>query len=461
MTAFMEKLRKKTGWLSLLQLALLFCALGTFFLPALIAQFGSAGYYVRGVDMIFGREVPGDRWGMVPMASVMFAGLLLCFGVLSSLIRNRDKAAFLPTLCSLLSLTLLIANFAGLSDTNMVRQDPVLTELFSKNLKYGYYMMMLACLLVLLSGVLRIMSRPKMLADLTRQKWVYIMATPVLIYVLIFFYYPLYGTLMAFKDYTPRLGIFGSPWVGFQNFISFFESVHFFRVIRNTLLISLYTLAFGFPAPILFALLLNEVRKRKFVRVVQTLTYLPHFISLVVVCGLLHMFLSGNGLINQVLGFLGKPEGEMVNFLGIADNFRTIYVASEIWKTFGWNSIIYFAAISSIDQQLYEAAEVDGAKRFRKIWHITLPCLAPTIIIMFILAVGQLMGVGHEKIILLYNPNTYSTADVITSYVYRRGLVDGAFSFASAVGLFNAVIGLTLMLITNNISRRVSETSLW
>lgn len=284
------------------------------------------------------------------------------------------------------------------------------------------------------------------------------MALPVVAYYIIFHYAPMYGAIIAFKEFNPALGIMGSPWVGFKHFKSFFEGVYFWRLVRNTLLISVYSLIWGFPAPIILALLLNEVKNKYFKRTVQTVSYLPHFISLVVVCGIIKDFTSTDGVINDIIEFLG---GERTNFLMIPEWFRPIYVGSGIWQEVGWGSIIYLAAITNIDPQLYEAATIDGASRWKQIWHITLPGIVPTIVILLILRLGGLMSVGFEKIILLYNSATMETADVISSYVYRRGLLDFDYSFSAAVGLFNSVINLILITSANRLSRKVSETSLW
>ena len=257
--------------------------------------------------------------------------------------------------------------------------------------------------------------------DLKKNRIIYFMAIPMLLYYIIFHYIPMYGAIIAFKDYSPTAGIMGSPWVGLKNFSAFFSSVYFSRLIRNTLVINLKLLIFGFPLPICLAILLNEVRSNYFRRIVQTITYLPHFISTMVLCGMIVDFVARDGLITQIVEFFG---GSNSNLLLHAENFQTIYVASDIWQTLGWNSIIFFAAITGIDQALYEAAELDGANRFQKILYVTLPGIRQTIVILLILRIGQMMSVGYEKIILLYNANTYETADVISTYVYRKGLLD-------------------------------------
>ncbi|QUI24047.1 sugar ABC transporter permease [Vallitalea pronyensis] len=294
--------------------------------------------------------------------------------------------------------------------------------------------------------------------EIKRYKTIYIMLIPVALYYLIFHYGPMYGLVISFKDFSPRLGVMGSEWVGLKHFQSFFSSYYAWRVIRNTFLISVLDIALGFPAPILLALLLNEIHKKVFKRTIQTITYLPHFISMVVICGILKDFLGRDGAINDILNFLGFARD---NYLQNPDLFRGIYVGSGIWQGVGYGSIIYLAAISGIDQALYEAATIDGAGRFKKIFHVTIPGILPTIIILFILRVGNTMTVGFEKIMLLYSPVTYETADVISTFVYRMGLEQMKFSYSAAIGLFNSVINFILLLAANKISKRFSETSLW
>ncbi|GIO84228.1 sugar ABC transporter permease [Paenibacillus faecis] len=299
----------------------------------------------------------------------------------------------------------------------------------------------------------------RLLRDIAKHKAIYFMILPMVLYYIIFKYVPMYGSIIAFQDFRVAKGIGGSDWAGLKHFIAFFDSVYFFRVLKNTLLISLYNLVFGFPVPILFAILLNEIRNRLFKSVVQTVSYLPHFISLVVICGLIISFTSRDGVINRLIAFFG---GERSALLGDPANFRTIYVISQIWQEMGWSSIIYLAALSGINPEIYEAAKVDGAGRFRQIWSITLPSLVPVITILLILRIGGMMEVGFEKIILLYNPNTYETADVISSFVYRKGLAEGAeYSFTTAVGLFQAVINFILLIGANTFSRRLSDNRLW
>jgi putative aldouronate transport system permease protein len=294
--------------------------------------------------------------------------------------------------------------------------------------------------------------------DLKVNKSVYVMFLPVIAYYIIFHYKPMYGAIIAFKDYTPIKGILGSEWIGFKNFIDFFTSFYFWRVLKNTLVISFSTLIFGFPAPIILALLINELKSKLFSRTVQTVTYMPHFISMVVIAGIIRTFTMDTGIINDIIAFFG---GERVTLLSQPKMFVPVYVLSGIWQEVGWGSIIYLAAMAGIDQELYEAAKIDGAGRWKQTIHVTLPCLAPTIIILLILRMGSLLNVGFEKIILLYSPATYETADVISSFVYRKGLQEFNWSFSSAVGLFNQVINFALLISANWISKRVNESSLW
>ena len=291
-----------------------------------------------------------------------------------------------------------------------------------------------------------------------RNKELYIMILPVVIYFFVFMYIPMYGASIAFKQFSPAKGILGSDWVGFKHFIRFFDGIYFARVLKNTLLISLYSLIFGFPAPIILALLLNEVRVKWFKNLVQTITYLPHFISLVVIIGLLKEFTISTGLVNDIFAFFGMQRFPL---LQKPEAFRSLYIISEIWQTIGWNSIIYLAALSGVDEQLYEAARMDGASRWKQMLHITLPSISGTINILLILRMGSLFTVGFEKIILMYNPSTYEVSDVISSYVYRSGLLDMNYSYSTAVGLFNSVMNFVLLVLANKLSKRISKTSLW
>ena len=296
------------------------------------------------------------------------------------------------------------------------------------------------------------------ITDIKRNKGLYIILIPVILWFAIFAYLPMFGLIMAFEDYTPKGGFLHSDFVGLKHFKDFFNSVYFGRLLRNTFLISFYNLIFGFPAPIIFALLLNEVRNKVFKKTIQTVSYLPYFISLVIVCGLVADFTASDGPITELIVALG---GKRQNYLGKAQYFRTIYVMSDMWQGVGFSSIIYLAALAGIDQELYEAAQLDGAGHIQRLIHITLPGLSTTIITLLILRMGTMLAVGYEKIILLYNNNTLKTADVISSYVYRKGLEEFNYGYSAAVGLFNSVINMALLIISNKLSRKFTETSLF
>ena len=298
----------------------------------------------------------------------------------------------------------------------------------------------------------------KLKKNIVLYKYAYIMIIPVLVFYIIFSYAPMYGAIIAFKNFSPKLGILGSEWVGLAQFKEIFRSQLFFRAFRNTITISLTSLILCFPAPIILALLINEVRGKYFARAVQTASYLPHFISLVVVCGMIKDFTLDTGVINDIIAFFGGERASLLNRPGA---FLPIYIISDIWQGMGWGSVVYLSALTGIDLQLYEAAEMDGAGRLAKIFNITLPGIAPTIIMMLILKIGSLLSVGYEKIILLYNPLTYESADVISSFVYRRGLQEMDWSFGTAVGLFNSIINCMLLFLSNGISRKFSDSSLW
>jgi len=301
-------------------------------------------------------------------------------------------------------------------------------------------------------------TKDRVIHDLKTNKIIYLMVLPVLVYFIIFKYGPMYGIMIAFKEYSAAKGILHSSWVGLEHFQEFFGSLYFGRTLRNTVLVSLYSIIWEFPAPIIFALMLNEIRNNAFKRIAQTITYIPHFISLIVVCGLVADFTKTDGVVNQIISLLG---GEKTNLLMRKDMFRTVYIASGLWQNLGWNSIIYLSALSSIDNALYEASYIDGAGRWKQMIHITLPGIAPTIVILFILKLGGVLNVGFEKIILLYNPMTYETADVISSYVYRKGLLEANYSYGTAVGLFNSIINFVLVITANRISKKVTNISLW
>ncbi len=294
--------------------------------------------------------------------------------------------------------------------------------------------------------------------DFKKNYSIYILILPVLLFYLYFCYGPMYGAIIAFKDFSPARGIMGSKWVGFEHFVDFFESIYFGRVLKNTLSINIMNLLFGFPAPIILALLINEISRKWFARTIQTITYLPHFISLVVMCSMIKVFTGPNGIIGEAVG---KMMGINTSLLSVGKLFAPIYVISDIWQQVGWNSILYLSALAGIDQGLYEAATIDGAGRWKQTIHVTIPCIMPTIIVMFILRMGSMLSVGYEKIILLYSPMIYDTSDVISSYVYRSGLQEFKYDYASAVGLFNSVINFALVLSMNMLSKKYNETSLW
>lgn len=291
-----------------------------------------------------------------------------------------------------------------------------------------------------------------------KNKAVYVMLLPVIIYYILFHYKPMYGIIIAFQDFNPRRGVAGSDWVGFQHFIDFFTGDYFGRLLLNTLRLSFATLIFGFPIPIILALLINELRSKKFSKIVQSITYMPHFVSMVVLCAMIRQFVGANGFITNFMTMFGYEGGSM---LTKSQYWIPIYVLSNIWQGAGWGSIVYLAALTGIDSELYDAAKVDGANRWKQTLHVTIPCILPTIIIMLIMRVGQIMGVGYEKTILLYDGAIYDVADIISTYVYRRGLLDRQYSFSTAVGLFNSVVNFILVIIANKISKKTTETSLW
>lgn len=291
-----------------------------------------------------------------------------------------------------------------------------------------------------------------------KNKAVYVMLLPVIIYYILFHYKPMYGIIIAFQDFNPRWGVAGSDWVGFQHFIDFFTGDYFGRLLLNTLRLSFATLIFGFPIPIILALLINELRSKKFSKIVQSITYMPHFVSMVVLCAMIRQFVGANGFITNFMTMFGYEGGSM---LTKSQYWIPIYVLSNIWQGAGWGSIVYLAALTGIDSELYDAAKVDGANRWKQTLHVTIPCILPTIIIMLIMRVGQIMGVGYEKTILLYDGAIYDVADIISTYVYRRGLLDRQYSFSTAVGLFNSVVNFILVIIANKISKKTTETSLW
>lgn len=294
--------------------------------------------------------------------------------------------------------------------------------------------------------------------DWKRHYMLYLLLIPVLLYYLVWCYGPMYGIQVAFKDFSPRKGIEGSDWIGLQNFVSFFTGAYAWRTISNTFIISFLNMLIGFPLPIIFALMLNEIRGKFFKRTVQTISYMPYFISLVVLCGILVDFCASTGVFGEIQALFGV---EPVNLLSEAKYFRSIYILSDIWQKLGWDSIIFLSALSAINTDLFEAAKIDGASRFKQILHVSIPGIMPTIAILLVLRIGGMMSLGFEKIILLYNGLTYETADVISSFVYRKGLVENDFGYATAVGLFNSLVNLVLVVSANKISGKLTETSLW
>lgn len=296
------------------------------------------------------------------------------------------------------------------------------------------------------------------LAGVKESRALYLLMLPSIIIFLLFTYYPMYGVIIAFKNFTPAEGIWGSEWVGLKNFIQYFNSYQFGLTIRNTIVISLYTILVTFPLPIALALMCNQIRAKKYKKFFQVSTYLPHFISTVVMCGMLILFLSpSTGIISKIVGLFGF---ELPNLMGSAAAFPHIYVWSEAWQHVGWDSILYIATLSSVDPSLYEAATMDGAGKWKKMLHIDVPALMPTVTIMLILRMGSVMSVGFEKVYLLQNTLNSSTSEIISTYVYKVGLISNQYSLSSAIGLFNNVINLALLLLVNAISKKLSDTSL-
>lgn len=300
--------------------------------------------------------------------------------------------------------------------------------------------------------------KPSPWREIKRSRYLYIIFFLPFVYYIVFHYVPMAGVAIAFQDYNVVKGIFGSEWVGLVHFKKFIMDPYFWKLVRNTLLLNIYGLLWGFPAPIILALLLNELRNERFKKAIQNISYLPHFISTVVVCGMIVNFLASDGLFSQIVTFFG---GTPKQYLMYPEYFRTIYVGSGIWQGMGWGSIVYLAALSGIDPELYEAATIDGAGRWQRMRYITLPSLLPTVSVMLIMNLGRMMNLGHEKILLLYSGMTYEVADVISTYVYRRGILGNDFSYATAVGLFQAVVGVILIVSANTASKKLSDTSLW
>lgn len=301
-------------------------------------------------------------------------------------------------------------------------------------------------------------SLPSIRKDFKQNKILLLMVLPLVLFYIIFHYMPMGGLIMAFQNYKPKLGLWGSPFVGLQNFKDFFSSVYFGRVVGNTLAISLLDLLITFPVTILFALLLNEITSNRFKRTIQTISYMPYFISIVVVAGIIVDFCNSRGAIAQIVSLF---TGETKNLLGVPDYWRPIYIISGMWQGIGFGSIIYIAAIAGVDQELYEAAALDGAGRLRQTLYVTLPGISTTIAIMLILKIGGMLSVGYEKTILLYNPQVYETADIISSFVYRKGLLEFNYGYSTAVGMFNSVINFILLITANSISKKVTDYGLF
>lgn len=293
-----------------------------------------------------------------------------------------------------------------------------------------------------------------------RRDWqLYLMITLPLLFYLVFMYVPLYGLQIAFKKYKVVLGITASPWIGLENFRNFFNSFYFSRLIRNTLVLNLYFMIVGFPAPIILALFLDEVKSKGFKKTVQTATYAPYFVSVVVLASMITNFVNpAYGIINQITGFFGI---EPVNYLEEEQWFKTIHVLSTIWSTTGYNAIIYISALGSVDSELLEAASIDGATRWQRLAHIKFPAIIPSAVMMFILNTGKMMNVGFEKVFLLQNQLNMNTSDVLSTYIYRAGIQNGEYGLATAVGLFNSLINILLILIVNKVSAKLTDNSLW
>ena len=298
----------------------------------------------------------------------------------------------------------------------------------------------------------------KISRDWKMNKYKYLLILPVLVYLALFCYKPMYGLIIAFNNYKPTRGITGSDYVGLMWFDNFFNNIYFWRLLSNTFTISALSIVFGFPAPIILALLLNEIQNEKFKRIVQTITYMPYFISLVVTCSIIKIYCQENGLFSQIIEIFG---GTRRNLLIDSGAYRPIYVLSGIWQNIGWNSIIYLAALSGIDQEQYEAARIDGANRFQQMLHITIPGILPTIMILFVLRMGSILNVGYEKVLLLYTENTYNVADVFSTYTYRVGLEQKQYSLSTAVSLFNTVVNIMFLVFTNWLSRKTTESGLF
>ena len=316
----------------------------------------------------------------------------------------------------------------------------------------------------MMSGVSRVNHKnqgklKKTLSPILKRWQLYLLLLPAFLNATIFLYKPMYGLLLAFKDYSPRKGIWGSPWVGFENFERLFSSYWFPIILKNTFVISGLTLLITFPAPIILALLVNEIQNRKVKKAFQTISYAPHFISMVVICGMITMFLSPTtGVLSKVITAV---TGESVIYLQDPGAFKWVYVISAVWVNTGWGAILYYSVLSSVDQNLHEAAAIDGANRLQRIWHINVPAILPTVSIMFILRCGSILEVGFEKVLLLQNDLNLPGSEIISTYVYKVGLQQGDFSFATAVSLFNTIVNIVFLVTANYVSKRLTKSSLW
>ena len=296
--------------------------------------------------------------------------------------------------------------------------------------------------------------------DWRMNKGLYLLVLPIVVYLIIFNYLPMAGIVLGFERFTPKNGVYMSEWVGLKHFTTFFSSVFFIRVLKNTLILSLYSVIFGFPAPIIFALLLNELDNEYYKKVIQVVSYMPNFISTVVISGIIIDFVASDGVITGMLVNIGFLK-EAKNLLSVPEYFRTIMVLSDLWQQVGFGSILFLAALTRIDQELYEAAVIDGANRWKQTLNVTIPGIMPTVVIMLIMRIGSLMNANQEKILLLYNPLIYETSDVIGTFVYRKGLLEADYGYSTAVGLFNSAVNVVLLFIANGVSRKYSETSLF
>lgn len=301
----------------------------------------------------------------------------------------------------------------------------------------------------------------KQTLKLMKRNWIlYLFLLPATIYIATFMYAPMYGLIIAFKNYSPAQGIMGSPWAGLKWFETFFNTPRFWQILKNTLTLSLYSLIVGFPFPIILALIINDIKSTKAKKFCQTITYMPYFISTVVMVGMLSVFFSPNsGFVNTIIEMLGGTGDTF--FMGKEQYFRHMYVWSGVWKSIGWNSVIYIAALSSVDQQLYEAAMIDGANKIQRVLHIDVPAILPTIVILLIMNCGNVLNVGYEKVYLMQNALNINVSEVISTYVYKIGLEQQRFSYSTTIGLFNNVINFTILVVVNKLSKKLSGTGLW